>query len=71
MLCGCLARRLGLESRAMNGCLRLGQALGLSAVVLVALGSAGCLVLPEADYPVGIYSVGSDCLLYTSDAADE
>ena len=60
MLCGCLVRRLGLESRAMNGCLRLGQALGLSAVALLALGSAGCRVLPEADYPVGIYSVGSE-----------
>ena len=44
----------------MNGCLRLGQALGLSAVALLALGSAGCRVLPEADYPVGIYSVGSE-----------
>ena len=60
MLCGCLAERLGLESRAMNGCLRLGQALGLSAVALLALGSAGCRVLSEADYPVGIYSVGSE-----------
>ena len=58
--CGCLARRLGLESRAMNGCLPLGQALGLSAVALLALGSAGCRVLSEADYPVGIYSVGSE-----------
>ena len=68
MLCGCLARRLGLESRAMNGCLLLGQALGLSAVALLALGSAGCRVLSEADYPVGIYSVGSETNL--ADIAD-
>ena len=44
----------------MNRALRLGQALGLFAAAVFVLGSVGCHVIPKADYPVGIYSVGSE-----------
>ena len=44
----------------MNRVLRLGQALGLFAAAVFVLGSVGCHVIPKADYPVGIYSVGSE-----------
>ena len=58
-LCGCLAKRFGLESAAMNRCVQLCQALGLVVLCLLALGLSGCGVIPKADYPIGIYSVGS------------
>ena len=40
--------------------LQLSQALGLLAAVMVALGSAGCLVERPGAYPIGLYSVGSE-----------
>ena len=40
--------------------LQLGQALGLLAAVMVALGSVGCLVARPGAYPIGLYSVGSE-----------
>ena len=40
--------------------LQLGQALGLLAAVMVAIGSAGCLVARPGAYPIGLYSVGSE-----------
>ena len=39
--------------------LQLGQALGLLASALLALGTAGCRVARPAAYPIGLYSVGS------------
>ena len=44
----------------MNRAFCLGQALGLFAAAGLVLGSVGCHVIPKADYPVGIYSVGSE-----------
>ena len=40
--------------------LQLGQALGLFAAALLALGSAGCRVARPGVYPIGLYSVGSE-----------
>ncbi|MBC8245590.1 MAG: hypothetical protein H8E20_14490 [Verrucomicrobia bacterium] len=40
--------------------LPLGQALGLFAAALLALGSAGCRVARPDAYPIGLYSVGSE-----------
>ncbi|HIE19428.1 MAG TPA: hypothetical protein EYP72_00150, partial [Rhodospirillales bacterium] len=40
--------------------LQLGQALGLLAAAMVALGSAGCRVARPGAYPIGLYSVGSE-----------
>jgi hypothetical protein len=40
--------------------IQLGQVLGLLAAVMVALGSAGCLVARPGAYPIGLYSVGSE-----------
>jgi len=37
----------------------LGQALGLLAAVLLALGSTGCRIARPGAYPIGLYSVGS------------
>ena len=34
-------------------------AFGLVVLCLLALGLSGCGVIPKADYPIGIYSVGS------------
>ena len=39
--------------------LQLGQALGLLAAALLALGTAGCRVARPDAYPIGLYSVGS------------
>ena len=39
--------------------LQLGQALGLLASALLALGTAGCRVARPAAYPIGLYTVGS------------
>jgi hypothetical protein len=39
---------------------QLGQALGLLAAALLALGSAGCRVARPGAYPIGLYSVGSE-----------
>jgi len=39
---------------------QLGQALGLFAAAMVALGSAGCRVVRPAAFPIGLYSVGSE-----------
>jgi len=51
---------LGLESSAlMAQRLQLGQALGLLASALLALGTAGCRVARPAAYPIGLYTVGS------------
>ena len=56
----CLIGPLGLESSAlMAQRLQLGQALGLLASALLALGTAGCRVARPAAYPIGLYSVGS------------
>ena len=40
--------------------LQLGQALGLFAAALLALGTAGCRVARPGAYPIGLYSVGSE-----------
>jgi hypothetical protein len=40
--------------------LQHGQALGLFAAALLALGSAGCRVARPGAYPIGLYSVGSE-----------
>ena len=40
--------------------LQFGQALGLFAAALLALGSAGCRVARPGIYPIGLYSVGSE-----------
>ena len=56
----CLIGPLGLESSAlMAQRLQLGQAVGLLASALLALGTAGCRVARPAAYPIGLYSVGS------------
>ncbi len=44
----------------MSKQLKLGQALGLFAAVLLALGTAGCRVARPGTYPLGLYSVGSE-----------
>ncbi len=56
----CLIGPLGLESTyLMAQRLQLGQALGLLASALLALGTAGCRVTRPDAYPIGLYSVGS------------
>ena len=56
----CLIGPIGLESSAlMAQRIQLGQALGLLASALLALGTAGCRVARPAAYPIGLYSVGS------------
>tara|TARA_B100001250_G_scaffold352567_1_gene325416 strand:+ start:127 stop:1329 length:1203 start_codon:yes stop_codon:yes gene_type:complete len=56
----CLIGPLGLESTdLMAQRLQLGQALGLLAAALLALGTAGCRVARPDAYPIGLYSVGS------------
>jgi hypothetical protein len=51
---------LDFNPRSMIYRLQLGQALGLLAAALLALGSAGCRVARPGVYPIGLYSVGSE-----------
>ncbi|MEE2943411.1 MAG: hypothetical protein VX413_08400 [Verrucomicrobiota bacterium] len=41
----------------MNRCLKLSQVLDLVFILVMALGSVGCSLVPEAKYPIGIYAV--------------
>ncbi|MBT6789024.1 MAG: hypothetical protein HOA45_05115, partial [Verrucomicrobia bacterium] len=51
---------LAFNRRPMVFRLQFGQALGLFAAALLALGSAGCRVVRPAAFPIGLYSVGSE-----------